>query len=207
MADIVFIVDESSSIGTANFQLMRSFLHSIVSGLDVSPSRVRVGIMTYNDEPTPHVYLDTFSNKADILQYINILPYHGGNTNTGAALNFARENILIKEKGSRRDKDVQQVAIVITDGKSQDPVGEAAIDLRRAGVTIYSVGVEKAAEAELVEMASYPQDRHVFTVNSFTELKPLKQSLQKILCENIIDQAIKVTIRETENKEGLNQCF
>ena len=208
VADIVFIVDESSSIGPTNFQLVRTFLHSIVSGLDVSSSRVRVGIMTYNSEPSPQpVYLDTFSDKADILQYINILPYHKGETNTGAALKFAQENIFVKEKGSRRDNNVQQVAIVITDGKSQDEVAEAALDLRRAGVTIYSVGIENAIEEELVEMASHPRNRHVFIVDSFTGLKPLKQSLQKILCENIIDKAIITPKEETDNKEGLNNGF
>ncbi|GLD53284.1 collagen alpha-6(VI) chain-like protein [Lates japonicus] len=119
VADIVFIVDESGSIGTENFQLVRSFLHSIVSGLNVSLTRVRVGIVSYNKEPTAHVYLNTFKDKADILQYINILPYNGGGTNTGAALNFTRDKIFTEKRGSR--KGIQKVAVVITDGESQDP--------------------------------------------------------------------------------------
>lgn len=201
----MFIVDESGSIGTSNFQLVRTFLHSIVSSLDVSPIRVRVGIVTYSDGPTAQVYLDTFNIKAEILQFINILPYRGGGTNTGAALNFTREKIFIEEKGSRNG--VQQVAVVITDGKSQDNVSEAAITLRRAGVTVYAVGIENANKTELEEMVSYPPNRHVFTVNSFTHLKPMKQSLQKTLCNNIINQAITVSTSRTDIKEGLNQCF
>lgn len=203
MADIVFIVDESGSIGVANFQLVRTFLHSIVSGLNISPKRVRVGIVMYNDRPTAQVYLNTFSNKDELLKFIKILPYHGGGTNTGAALKFAREKVFIKDKGSRKDKGVQQVAVVITDGESQDNVSKPAADLRRAGVTVYSVGIKDANKAQLVEMASYPPKKHMFIVDTFAKLKSLEQSLQKILCHNIIRQAITVNTRRTGIKEGL----
>ncbi|KAM6935984.1 collagen alpha-6(VI) chain-like isoform 1-T2 [Lycodopsis pacificus] len=200
VADIVFIVDESGSIGNDNFQLVRTFLHSVVSGLDVSPSRVRVGIVTYNDMSTAQVYLDTFNDKAEVLQFIKILPYGEGGTNTGAALNFTLKEIFIKEKGSRRAEGVQQVAVVITDGQSQDNVSNAALNLRRAGVTIYTVGIENANKPQLEEMATHPPDKYVFNVASFTELKPLKLSLQKVLCENIIDQVTSVGTRETSNR-------
>lgn len=203
----MFIVDESGSIGTPNFQLVRTFLHSIVSGLEVSPSKVRVGIVMYNDRPTAQVYLDTFNDKDELLKFIKILPYHGGGTNTGAALKFTLESVFIKARGSRKDKGVQQVAVVITDGKSQDEVSTAAADLRRADVTVYAVGVKDANEAELKQMASYPNHKHTFIVDSFAKLKSLEQSLQKSLCQNIIRQAFSVNTRRTGIKEGLNQCF
>ncbi|XP_070690879.1 collagen alpha-6(VI) chain-like [Pempheris klunzingeri] len=203
VADIVFIVDESGSIGSANFQHVRSFLHSIVSSLDVSSTRIRVGIVLYNDRPKAQVYLDTFNDKAEILQFIKILPYRGGGTNTGAALNFTREQVFIEERGSR--KGVQQVAVVITDGESQDDVSEAAIMLRRTGVTVYAVGIKDASETELVQMASHPPYRHVFNVASFTDLKNLKQSLQKIMCNNLIRQAITDTTSKTDIKEACKQ--
>ncbi|XP_034057183.1 LOW QUALITY PROTEIN: collagen alpha-6(VI) chain-like [Gymnodraco acuticeps] len=198
VADIVFIVDESGSIGNENFRLMRNFLHLVVSSLDVSPKRVRVGIVTYNDVSTPQVFLNSFNNKDELLEYIKILPYNGGGTNTGEALNFTRENVFIKEKGCRKENGVQQVAVVITDGKSQDEVSKAAITLRRAGVTIYALGIKDAMESELLEMASHPPDQHVFTRKSFTELTHLKQTLQKILCKNIIAKAVP---RKSETKE------
>uniref|UniRef100_A0A3P8U058 Collagen type VI alpha 6 chain n=1 Tax=Amphiprion percula TaxID=161767 RepID=A0A3P8U058_AMPPE len=205
LADIVFIVDESGSIGVANFQLVRTFLHSIVSGLEISPTRVRVGIVMYNDRPTAQVYLNTFNDKDELLKFIKILPYHGGGTNTGAALKFARESVFIKQRGSRKDKGVQQVAVVITDGESQDDVSQPAADLRRAGVTVYSVGVKDANKVQLVEMASHPPNKHVFIVDTFAKLKSMEQSLQKILCYNIIRQAVSVNTRRTGIKEGCVQ--
>uniref|UniRef100_A0A665U225 VWFA domain-containing protein n=1 Tax=Echeneis naucrates TaxID=173247 RepID=A0A665U225_ECHNA len=157
LADIVFIVDESGSIGTSNFQLVRTFLYSIINGLEVSTTRVRVGIVTYNDRATAQVYLNSFSDKKELLNFIKILPYHGGGTRTGAALKFAQENVFIQSTGSRKDRGVQQVAVVITDGESQDNVN--------------------AKEAQLVEMASYPSKKHVFIVDSFVKRIGIKEGL------------------------------
>ncbi|KAK2909653.1 collagen alpha-6(VI) chain-like isoform X2 [Channa argus] len=205
LADIVFIVDESGSIGTPNFQLVRAFLHSIVNGLEVNTNRVRVGIVTYNDKPTAQIYLDSFDDKDDLLNFIKLLPYNGGGTNTGAAINFTRQNVFTEKRGSRKDKGVQQVAVVITDGESQDNVSKAAANLRREGVTVYAVGIKGANEEQLVQIASYPSTKHVYNVESFTKLKALDQGLQKALCQNILHQAVAVNTRRGEIKEGCVQ--
>lgn len=204
MADIVFIVDESGSIGTPNFQLVRTFLHSIVSGLEVSPSKVRVGIVLYNTAAKAQVYLDTFDDKSELLEFIRILPYRGGGTHTGYALKYTLENVFIRQRGSRKYKGVEQVAVVITDGESQDNVSTPAAELRRAGVTVYAVGVQNANDAQLIEMASHPPHKHKFIVDSFAKLKSLEQSLQRTLCSNIIRQAFSVNTRRNDIKEGLN---
>lgn len=199
----MFVVDESGSIELENFKLVRAFLHSIVSGLNVIESRVRVGIVTYNEEAKTQIYLNTLKTKTDILNFINILPYNGGGTYTGAALNFTRERMFTENRGSRRG--VQKVAVVITDGKSQDSVSEAAVMFRRTGVTIYAIGIKDANQDELVEIASHPPSSHVFKLNSFTELKALKQSLQKTLCTNIINEAVDTS--RTDVKKGLCSFF
>ncbi|CAI5661505.1 unnamed protein product [Oreochromis niloticus] len=202
-ADIVFIVDESGSIGEENFRLMRDFLRSVISVLETGPSKIRVGIVTYNDVPTPHAYLNMFGDKDDILKFINILPYRQGGTKTGAALHFALKNIFTEEKGSR--KDVPKVAVVITDGESQDNVTEQAIALRRAGVTVFAVGIKEANKAELLEMASYPKSKFVFTVDSFVKLKPLKETLQATLCNTIIQIGVQDKESDAETKEACKE--
>lgn len=203
IADIVFIIDESGSIGSANFRLMRSFLHSLIGGLHVASNRVRVGIVMYNVEPMAQVFLNTFKDKSELLDFIKILPYHGGGTNTGAALNFTLQEVFIKRRGSRKDLGVQQVAVVITDGKSQDEVSTPAANLRRAGITVYAVGVKDADKAQLDQIASYPTNKHTFIVDSFTKLKTLEAGLQRILCQNVVQQAFSVNSRRVNIKEGV----
>ena len=168
----------------------------------------------YNDNPKGRVFLDTFNDKNEILQFIKILPYHGGGTKTGLALNFTRQEVFVKDRGSRRSQGVQQVAVVITDGESQDEVEKEAADLRRDGVTIYAIGIKDANRTQLVQIASHPTTMHVYNVDSFVRLKTLQKSLVKTMCRNIFRQAIAVNKRRTDIKEGLgpiqlqfNSCF
>ncbi|KAL0985323.1 hypothetical protein UPYG_G00155470 [Umbra pygmaea] len=202
LADIVFIVDESGSIGNDNFQLVRGFIHKIVEGLNVGFNSVRVGIVLFNDGASSYVYLNTFQKKEDILSSIKRLSYRGGGTNTGEALDFARNEMFIKNQGSRKDEGVQQVAIVITDGKSQDNVTSPATALRRAGVTVYAVGIKEADKNELTRIASHPPRKYVLSVESFADLKTLEKSLTKSLCYNIIQSAVKENARTYSAKQS-----
>ncbi|KAM8826189.1 collagen alpha-6(VI) chain-like isoform 1-T1 [Synchiropus picturatus] len=202
LADIVFIVDESGSIGQQNYKLIRSFLYSVVNDLEVKPNQIKVGIVMFSDRASSEVYLDTFKDKKELLKYIKILPYRGGGTNTAAALEFAEEKVFTTARGSRKRMGVQQIAIVITDGESQYNVTKEAASLRRSGVTVYAIGVKDANEEQLIEIASHPASKYVFNVDSFAALKSVKQKLPRALCNNIIRQAVSVTTRRSGIKKG-----
>lgn len=57
----------------------------------------------------------------------------------GRALNFLLHHSLTEEAGSRRD--FPKVLVVITDGKSDDPVEKDARMLRSRGVEVFVLGV------------------------------------------------------------------
>lgn len=182
---------------------MRNFLHSLISGLEVGSNRVRVGIVMYNVEPMAVVCLDTFKDKSELLDFIKILPYHGGAIRTGAALNFTLQEIFIPQRGSRKELGVQQVAVVITDAKAQDDIGTPASDLRRAGVTVYTVGFEGADKAQLDQIASYPTNKHMFFTANLSRLNTLAAILQRLLCQNVIQQAFSINTRRASIREGV----
>ncbi|XP_026139557.1 collagen alpha-6(VI) chain isoform X2 [Carassius auratus] len=200
VADIVFIVDESDSITVDNFLLVKRFIHRTISGLDVNFDNVRVGMVLYSWTPSSEFYLDSFNNKRDILNYIKILPYRGGGTATGAALTFAKDNLFTKRRGSRKGLGVKQVAVVITDGESQDDVTAPAAELRRSGVTVYALGVKDASVEELKKIGSYPARQFVFNVESFEMLTSLEKSLRKSLCKVVVDRGF-----EKNNRFNLKQ--
>lgn len=56
----------------------------------------------------------------------------------GQALNFLLENSFTEEAGSR--KDFPSVLVVITDGKSEDPVEKYAKKLQSRGVEVFVLG-------------------------------------------------------------------
>ncbi|KAF4106106.1 hypothetical protein G5714_013768 [Onychostoma macrolepis] len=185
MADIAFIVDQSSSIRSKNFQLVRDFLENTIGGLDVGEGKIKIAVVLYSDFPRADVYFNTFKDKSDILRYISSMPYGRGKTYTGAALKFAKEHVFTKARGSRRDQHVQQVAVVITDGKSTDNVANAAAALRRSGVTVFALGIKDTEEDDLREIASYPHKKFVFNVEGFDKLNSLSNILTKTLCNEI----------------------
>uniref|UniRef100_A0A8C5F2M9 VWFA domain-containing protein n=1 Tax=Gopherus evgoodei TaxID=1825980 RepID=A0A8C5F2M9_9SAUR len=203
VADIVFLVDESSRIGIRNFQLTRTFLLKIVNALDIGPNNIRVGLVSYSDEPRLEFTLDTFEDKSDILDYLKILPYRGGRTYTGAAIDFLRKKVFTQEAGSRKNQGVQQLAVVITDGQSFDDFVEPASKLRHHGVAVYAVGTKNTSESsQLVKIASYPPRKHVTNLESFLQLSNIEWKIKKQLCSEIVSQTFVVPVRSRTLKEG-----
>lgn len=140
--------------------------------------------------------LDTFQNPAKILDHLDKLTYQErrGRTKTGAALDFLRNEVFIQEKGSRSKQGVQQIAVVITEGFSQDNVSRQASLLRRAGVTIYAVGTQLASESEdLEKIASYPPWKHVIPLESFLQLFIVESKIKNQLCPEIVGKRTFVT--------------
>ena len=59
-----------------------------------------------------------------------------------------------------------------------------AAKLRGASVTVFSIGVGSGAnEEELKEMATDPDDTHVFTVSNFTLLDNITATLAQKTCQ------------------------
>ncbi|XP_026795015.3 collagen alpha-4(VI) chain isoform X2 [Pangasianodon hypophthalmus] len=201
IADIVFIVDESGNMGPENFQLVRNFLINTISGLDVGIDKVRIAIVHYSDVPRADVYLNTFRTKNEILQYIQKLSYGRGKAYTGAALRFAKDNVFTKERGSRSDEHVQQIAVVITDGWSADEISNEAAELRRSGVTVFALGIKNVNVNELKEIASYPPRKFVFNVESFIKLNALSSMLTQSICGGITSDFIPI-LKEITLQKG-----
>lgn len=185
LADIVFLVDSSTSIGPQNFQKVKHFLHSVVSGLDISSDRVQVGLVQYSDNIYPAFQLKQSSLKSAVLDRIQNLSYSTGGTNTGSALDFIRTNYLTEMSGSRAKDGVPQIVILVTDGESNDEVQDAADQLKRDGVFVYVVGINVQDVQELQKIASVPFEKFLFTTESFSILQELSGGLLRALCSTV----------------------
>lgn len=175
-------------------------MQSLIGSLNINQTGVRVGIVTYNEAPKVHAYLNSFQDRTEAQQFIKLLPYRGGGSNTGAALRFTLESVF---KGTGKRKDVQKVAIVVTDSKSQDSVKEAVAELHRFPVRVFAIGVNEKTP-DLYDMASYPINSHVFAVDNFMQLKPLRKIMQKSICSAIIQGSVNSFKNSADTKEGGN---
>ncbi|XP_048833731.1 collagen alpha-3(VI) chain [Brienomyrus brachyistius] len=155
--DIVFLVDGSNYVGNTNLQFVREFITSVVNHLDVRPDRVQIALMQFAGDQRTEFYLNTHSNKQDVLNGIAQLRLMGGSRlNTGAAMEYALQNHFQPSAGSRRRQGVQQVLVLITGGEAQDAVKQVADKLALAGVLTFAVGAGPVDQAFLQTVAFVP---------------------------------------------------
>uniref|UniRef100_A0AAQ6AME4 Collagen alpha-1(XII) chain n=1 Tax=Amphiprion ocellaris TaxID=80972 RepID=A0AAQ6AME4_AMPOC len=186
IADLVFLVDGSWSVGRENFKHIRSFIAALAGAFDIGEDKTRVAVVQYSTDTRTEFPLTRYTRRGDLLQAINSLPYKGGNTMTGDAIDYLLKNIFTEAAGSR--KSFPKVAMIITDGKSQDPVEEYAKRLRNIGVEIFVLGIKGADEDELREMASTPHSKHVYNVPNFDQIQEVQKSIIGEVCSGVDDQ-------------------
>ncbi|XP_076834640.1 collagen alpha-1(XII) chain isoform X2 [Brachyhypopomus gauderio] len=186
VADLVFLVDGSWSVGRENFKLIRSFIGAMAGAFDIGEDKTRVAVVQYSTDTRTEFNLNQYSRRADLLRAIKNLPYKGGNTMTGEAIDYLVQNTFTEAAGAR--KTFPKIAMIITDGKSQDPVYEHARKLRNIGAEIFVLGIKGADEDELKEIASLPHDKHIYNVLDFDLIKGVQQQLITEVCSGVEDQ-------------------
>jgi len=116
--DIVFVVDESGSIGSNNFGLMKRCVSRWVSWLDIDSGNTRVGLVTYSDGIGTGINLNAHLLVASLQRAISSLNYTGGGTNPATALAYVRTTMLTSAAGDR--SNVPNVVVILTDGGSHN---------------------------------------------------------------------------------------
>ncbi|XP_062591929.1 collagen alpha-1(XXII) chain-like [Saccostrea cucullata] len=179
-ADIVFILDSSGSVGEGNFNKTKEFFTAMVDGFQIGPKTVRVGAVPFSTSVHNMFQLTSFFSKPALKSHISNIPYVSGGTNTADAIEYARTTSF----GSYGRNDTPKIAVIITDGKSNDKsttLSEAQL-LRNNGVIIVSVGVGGGADmSELQGMAT--KTSYVFDVSTFNALNSIRDKLAKTTCE------------------------
>ncbi|XP_071285733.1 vitrin isoform X5 [Agelaius tricolor] len=182
-ADIGFVIDGSSSVGTGNFRTVLQFVANISKEFEISDTDTRIGAVQYTYEQRLEFSFDKYSTKQDVLNAIKRISYWSGGTSTGAAISYASEQLFSKSKPNKR-----KIMIVITDGRSYDDVSMPAMAAHQNGVIAYSVGVAWAAPDELEAIASDPAKEHSFFVDDFDNLYHYVNQLIQNICTEFNSQ-------------------
>ncbi|XP_035303779.1 vitrin isoform X2 [Cricetulus griseus] len=178
-ADIGFVIDGSSSVGTSNFRTVLQFVANLSKEFEISDTDTRIGAVQYTYEQRLEFGFDKYNSKNDILSAIRRVGYWSGGTSTGAAIQYALEQLFKKSKPNKR-----KVMILITDGRSYDDVRIPAMAAYRKGVITYAIGIAWAAQDELEVIATHPARDHSFFVDEFDNLyKFVPRIIQNICTE------------------------
>ncbi|XP_032737763.1 vitrin isoform X1 [Lontra canadensis] len=182
-ADIGFVIDGSSSVGTGNFRTVLQFVANISKEFEISETDTRIGAVQYTYEQRLEFGFEDHSTKADILNAIKRVGYWSGGTSTGAAINYALEQLFKKSKPNKR-----KLMILITDGRSYDDVRIPAMVAHHKGVITYAIGVAWAAQDELEVIATHPANHHSFFVDEFDNLHKFVPKVIQNICTEFNSQ-------------------
>lgn len=160
--DVVFVLDSSGSVGPENFETAKNYVYNFTEGLLNGDPSSRVGVIRYASGASVEMELRQ-REKQVLLQEIRNLLYVGGSTNTPEGL------CLLKERPWRPSLSVLRIAIVVTDGESNqasptclqesgvpgtvDSVAEEIHSLHPP-ITVLAIGVADYDPAELRTIAT-----------------------------------------------------
>ncbi|NWV09665.1 MATN2 protein, partial [Ptilonorhynchus violaceus] len=182
--DLVFVIDGSKSLGEDNFEIVKQFVSGILDTLEISPKAARVGLLQYSTEVRTEFTLRQFSSAKDMKKAVSQMKYMGRGSMTGLALRQMFERSFTETEGARPfSANVPRISIVFTDGRAQDEVSEWATRAKQRGIIIYAIGIGKAIEEELLEIASEPSYKHLFYAEDFTALEDISEELRAQICE------------------------
>lgn len=177
--DVVFLLDGSDGTRSV-FPAVLDFVQRVVEKLNVGESKDRVAVVQYSREPVAHFYLNTHSRKEDVLDNVRNLRHKGGRPlNTGAALQYVRENVFTPSSGSRRLEGVPQMLILLSGGRSFDNVDAPAAALKELGVQILPIGNRNSDSRELQRISNDPSE--VLSVSQFNDLPNVHERLLSVV--------------------------
>lgn len=163
--DLAFIMDASGSIGDQSFSKAKLFLMNMIRKLDIGPDKIRIGLVVYSGMANAVLNFDQILSKDQVLGTVADLEYYTGTTRTGNAIMIAQTDLFPHARGGK----IPKIAVVITDGQSQDLVKRPSEMLRDDDVTLYAVGVTDEVNVdELLQITGDPGKK--FTVAGYDEL-------------------------------------
>lgn len=183
-SDLVFIVDGSWSVDDVNFELVKKWLMNITTSFNIDQKFTQVGVVQYSDDPFLEIPLGKHDSSKNLLKAMDDINYMGGNTRTGQAIKFATDKLFaLSERGPH---GIAKIAVVLTDGKSQDEVLAAAEAARKKGIILFAIGVgSETAETELRAIANKPSRTYVFYVEDYKAISKIRETIRQKLCEGI----------------------
>ncbi|XP_020637435.3 collagen alpha-1(XXI) chain [Pogona vitticeps] len=180
--DLAFILDGSYSVGPENFEIVKRWLVNITSNFNIGPKFIQVGVVQYSDYPVLEIPLGSHDSNENLVRGMEYIQYLGGNTRTGKAIQFALDHLFAKSS-----RFLTKIAVVLTDGKSQDDVKDVAAEARRNKITLFAIGVgSETEEDELKAIANKPSSTYVFYVEDYIAISRIREVIKQKLCEESV---------------------
>ncbi|VCW77647.1 unnamed protein product, partial [Gulo gulo] len=161
--DLLFLLDSSASVSHYEFSRVREFVGQLVGLLPLGPGALRASLVHVGSRPYTEFPFGQHSSGEAVQDAIRAAAQRMGDTNTGLALAYAKEQLFAEVAGAR--PGVPKVLVWVTDGGSSDPVGPPMQELKDLGVTVFIVSTGRGNLLELSAAASAPPEKYLHFVD------------------------------------------
>lgn len=166
------LVESSDIIVPTEFLKIKLFIESLMDQSVLGPDALRMGLVQYATQTRLEFPLS--HDKTEMRKKVEAMSELGGGIETGKALQFVSQFFDVS-KGGR--PGVPKILIVISEGKSQDEVADAANMLKRNGVLIYAIGIGSANRQQMETIGT----SHFYRRN-FTDLMSVSEEVMFLIC-------------------------
>ncbi|XP_063223903.1 uncharacterized protein LOC134531847 [Bacillus rossius redtenbacheri] len=169
---LLFILDESRSVKTSNFQIEKDFISALVNIFPLSRDR-SAGVMSFSGRSAVDIGLDETST-CRFLSRLGGVRYSSGRTDIARVLRLAAAET------DARAPNKTTLIFLVTDGRSQtDPV-EAAQVLKSQNRVLFMIGVARYVREQVEPISSTYRDgsKLFFGLPSFRVFKVVADYLK-----------------------------
>lgn len=170
--ELVFVIDSSESVGPDNFNIIKTFMKTVIDKLSANHATARIGIVNFSHKVELVSSLNQYTTKEHLKSAVDKMLYLGEGTYTASAI---QESIQLFQAARPA---VRKVAVVITDGQA-DTRDKVKLDtvVREAHATnieIFVIGIVQRTDPhyddflkEMQLIATDPDDEHVYQIDDF----------------------------------------
>jgi uncharacterized protein YegL len=101
--DLVFLLDNSGSVGDTNFRKVKDFVKRVIDFLNIGVDGTHVSVVTYDTDTYIEFNLVKYFTKHELRNAVDDIRYNGFLTFTGEALNMVRTKVFTAAAGMRTD--------------------------------------------------------------------------------------------------------
>ncbi|KAJ9600290.1 hypothetical protein L9F63_009415, partial [Diploptera punctata] len=170
-ASLLFVLDESGSVGSENFRKTKVFVKDVISAFPLSAGRSS-GVITFSHETLVPISLGT-SDNTEFMRLVDAIPYATGGTDILKALNTSLSVI--------QSQEIHPLTLVflITDGESQTDGTSAADKIKAANYPLFTIGIGRTKLVHLEELSSSGANniKHFFHFQDYDVLESIGEYL------------------------------
>ncbi|XP_052094611.1 proto-oncogene tyrosine-protein kinase receptor Ret-like isoform X1 [Mytilus californianus] len=155
-SDIIFVVDESGSVGDDNFRVTMEYLANAVNRLPIRYDLLRIGLALFSGSIRKSFKLDDHFSKEHVTDAILKTYFGSGGTDIDGALGYTCKYMFQLTTGDRHY--AQNILVLITDGRSSSAYKPGLLICKSKNVTIIGIGIGSNIDVnQLKSLVSKPE--------------------------------------------------